>query len=431
MYEINKKKSNSGREIEYRKVRWRRITKEEEKENFDEYQKKKKIIQQTLKTPERNLQEAVFVESRSPTPENKETPPTVDIHKNYFSSNFKGKWENRQKNLNKSLINKQQIMNGIEGKIRKLTPSKSFNTSLLEPKKFENQNLKFNSIQTLQKKGLTGSNVNLLQLNRGTHDAYGNFHSQQRAPVSPYKKIGRQSSKSPQNQAQKFYNRTSYKNPYNGYDKENISYEANLKILKKPTLQNHLTIKDKERNGIRHHEPSFVEDSNIFTREKKTEEINTKITKQGILMTGNKKMSVNQYERTNEIYNDFKQGGGAIIPVNSLNNQEEEEDFIDFDELNTPNIQKHFSLHHQISRGEQEYLDENRSHRRTTMGYQHEKELSFFKNSRHGGSHHYTFKGRESSKKGGIESGYNNEWINEEPGNLQIYSQNDTYGGGY
>lgn len=269
MFEIGKRKTGSGRIVEYQQVRWRRITKEEEKENVENFIKQKKQIQDTLTTPERvNLQKAVLVESRSPTLENKRSSP-VNINKNYFTSSTQqepnsNKWQqkskqNNLKQMNEGLINKQQILNGIEGKIKRLTPSKSFNNSLLEPGVFHNRNVNYNSTQVFQKAIVTTNNNNLLQINRtGAHDAYGNFQSQQqKASYSPYRYPENSSKKSP----------LPLKIEEN-FNKENIGFEANNKLLRKPTLKNHLTMKDKDRNGIKHHEPSFVEDSNIFGREK-------------------------------------------------------------------------------------------------------------------------------------------------------------------
>lgn len=118
-------------------------------------------------------------------------------------------------------------------------------------------------------------------------------------------------------------------------------------------------------------------------------DVNTRVTKQGIIITGRRKVSVNNYEEPTDLYDDYK--GGAIIPVNNLHN--EDEDFLDFEELNTPNIQKHFSLNHQYSRTERDG-----SHEKYKAGYV-EKDVSFVKNSKHAGSYHYTFKGRKVAKK--------------------------------
>lgn len=468
MLEIGYRRTASGREVEYQQVKWRKISKEEEHKNIHEFNQKKKLIQNTLKTPEKKIQPAIFVESRSPTPDNK---VPVDFNKNYFSSAQqqqgqhilqerppmlqKNKWNTRsvqrhetpnKKPLSNIVMNKQQILNGIEGKIKRLTPSKSFNMSVTKGERgntFQNTSANYNSTNALNmpqfSKGSINQNLIHTQASpKPFHDAYGNFPPRNRAPVSPYRKADRTASKSPQRSpklvSENIYPLKSHQQSMI-FEKENVSHDANIKIIKKPTLQNHFTLKDKERNGIKHHEPSFVEDSNIFTRERRPENVNTRVTKQGVLITRNANtsvntanVSVNHFDKSPEIYEDYK--GGAIIPINNLH--DDSEDFVDFDELNTPNIQKHFSLNQQQNPPKQhQRAPELRGQRSQYINYGESRDPAFYKNSKHGGSYHYTFKGRDSSKKGGIESGYNNEWINEEPEGITIYSQNDGYNHGY
>lgn len=472
MIEIGYRRSRSGREIEFQQVKWRKISKEEEETNAEDYIQKKKQIQNTLKTPEKKIQPAIFVESRSPTPDSK---IPVDFNKNYFSSTQqnqypqihkehakapmmqRSKWNARSvqrsetpksQKMNPAVMNKQQILNGIEGKIKRLTPSKSFNMSVNKgerPNTFQNNSINYNSTNALKMPQFSTGGINQNIINtqpspKAFHDAYGNFPPRQRAPVSPYRKADRTASKSPQRSpklvSENVYPLKSHQQSMI-FDKENSAHDANIKIMRKPTLQNHFTLKDKERNGIKHHEPSFVEDSNIFTRERRPEtSMNTRVTKQGILITRNPNtntntanVSVNHFDKSPEIYDDYK--GGAIIPINNLN--DDSQDFVDFDELNTPNIQKHFSLNHKNPSGHKQHQQQHhrapelRGQRSQYINYKDSKDPAFYKNSRHGGSYHYTFKGRDSSKKGGIESGYNNEWINEEPEGITIYSQNDGY----
>lgn len=433
MLEIGKRKSPSGREIEYQQVKWRRVSKEEELKNKEEYLQKKRSIQEELKTPERKLQTAMFVESRSPTPENSHNNNTyrhspLNIKKNYFSSKNENqrenKWEERIESKNKEnkvvignqqkvVINKNQILKGIEGKIKRLTPSKSFNNSIFQESNMNmrnNSDLNYNSTQVLPPQNNIFLNKNTPQLLQVKTDPYGNFITTDRS-LSPYQRPDqRQSSKSPKNQAEKFYIRTSHQNP-SKMNKENLPLHANLKLIKKPTLQNNLIFKDKERNAVKLQEqPSYVEDSSVYIRESRDIEMNTRVTKQGIVITGKSShyKAKKTFEKLNEVYQDFKEG--AIIPVNSLEH-EDPDDFVDFDELNTPNVQKHFSLHQSKQEDERSYFGE--------------------KVMKHGASYNYTFKGRESSKRGGIESGYNNEWFNDENDAPRIYSQKKSYDGGF